>query len=74
VCRMQLYGNSHTRLTGIIREVHKQRAKIEFPNVNKQLIIPMLFIHSPMQEDQVKEQDLEIDTWFLKKNRIIPLC
>ena len=70
---MLVYGNPRTRLVGIIRDLQKQRAKIEFPQYNKELFVPRLYIHSKLQEDQNRKQELEIDTWFLKKNRILPL-
>lgn len=69
-----LYGNIHTRLSGIIKELQQNRAKIEFPTCNhKQLSVPWNFIHSQIQRVLNQPQEMEIETWFLKKNRIIPL-
>lgn len=68
-----VYGNTRTRLVGILRDIEKQRAKIEFPEYNKELIVPRLFIHSKLRENLNAKQELEIDTWFLKKNRVLPL-
>ena len=70
---MMVYGNTRTRLVGILRDVQQQRAKIEFPNYNKELFIPKLFIHSKLPENINATQEFEIETWFLKKNRILPL-
>lgn len=67
------YGNTHTRLVGIIRDVQKKRAFIEFPKYQKKLTVPRLYIHSQMKDTVDQEQELEIETWFLKKNRVIPL-
>ncbi|MHA2001526.1 MAG: hypothetical protein ACTSVU_05480 [Promethearchaeota archaeon] len=70
---MMIYGNSYTKLSGIIRDIQQQRAIIEFPKYNKQLMIPKLFIHSKITEELDCEQDMEIESWYLKKNHIIPL-
>jgi len=68
------YGNSRTRLSGIIKNIHQNRAKIEFPSCNnKQISVPRNFIHSDIKNIVGKKQDMEIETWFLRKNRIIPL-
>jgi len=67
------YGNNRTRLSGIIRDIQQNRAKIEFPNNNhKQISVPRSFIHSELKNILGKKQEMEIETWFLKKNRIIP--
>ncbi|MHA1519023.1 MAG: hypothetical protein ACTSVZ_01040 [Promethearchaeota archaeon] len=70
---MMPYGNDHTRLAGIIREIQKNRAVVEFPQFQKQISIPQRCIHSKIHAFLNQEQELEIDTWYLKKNRIIPL-
>ena len=70
---MMPYGNDHTRLAGIIREFQKNRTVIEFPQFQKQISIPQQCIHSKIHAFLNQEQELEIDTWILKKNRIIPL-
>ena len=68
------YGNSRTRLFGIIKDVQQKRAKIEFPTCNhKQISVPWNFIHSDIKNIVGKKQEMEIETWFLRKNRIIPL-
>ena len=68
------YGNSRTRLSGIIKDIQQSRAKIEFPSCNhKQISVPWNFIHSDLKNIVGKKQDMEIETWFLRKNRIIPL-
>ena len=46
---------------------------IEFPEYKKKITVPQLFIHSKINNKLHQEQELEIDTWFLKKNRVIPL-
>lgn len=70
---MMPYGNDYTRLTGIIRRVHEKQAHIEFPHLGKEICIPSFFIHSPINTNIKGEQDIEIETWFLKRNRIIPI-
>ena len=70
---MMVYGNTRTKLVGIIRDVQKKRALIEFPKYNKQLMIPRLLIHSNLQEEVDSTQEMEIETWFLKRNRVLPL-
>ena len=70
---MMVYGNTRTRLVGIIRDVEQRRALIEFPDYNKQLMVPRLYIHSKFQEKVNCKQELEIETWYLKRNRILPL-
>lgn len=67
------YGNTRTRLTGIIHDIQQSRANIEFKEVKKQLSVPMYFIHSPIHVDPHKEQEMEIEEWFLKQNRVISL-
>ncbi len=66
------YGGKVTKLPGIVREVNTSRATIEFPTYNKKISVPQYFIHSEIQ-DLNKEQMLKIETWYLKKNRVIPL-
>lgn len=70
---MMPYGNSHTKLSGIIREVQKNRAIVEFPQYNRKISIPAHCIHTRFNQALNKEGELEIDTWFLKKTRVIPL-
>lgn len=71
---MKPYGNSRTRLAGIIKDIQQNRAKIEFPTCNhKQISVPRNFIHSDIKNVVGKKQEMEIETWFLRKNRIIPL-
>jgi len=67
------YGNSHTKLAGIIRDVQKSQVTVEFPHMCDPVFIPSRFIHSSYIKGLNKEQELEIDTWFLKKTRVIPL-
>ncbi len=67
------YGNKRTKLVGINRDVQKKRAYIEFPKYQKKLTVPRLFIHSQLKDTIDQEQELEIETWFLKKNRVILL-
>ena len=68
------YGNSRTRLSGIIKDIQQNRAKIEFPSCNhRQISVPRNFIHSDIINIVGKKQVMEIETWFLRKNRIIPL-
>jgi len=68
------YGNSRTRLAGIIKDFQQNRTKIEFPTCNnKQISVPRNFIHSDIINIVGKKQEMEIETWFLRKNRIIPL-
>jgi len=44
------YGNSRTRLSGIIKDIQQNRAKIEFPTCNhKQILVPWNFIHSEIK-------------------------
>jgi hypothetical protein len=70
---MIAYGNSRTKITGIIRKVQQKQAMIQFPEFQKECPVPCWFIHSPLKEDPNTPQELEIETWYLKKNRIIPL-
>ncbi|MCF2139090.1 MAG: hypothetical protein K9W44_03445 [Candidatus Lokiarchaeota archaeon] len=67
------YGNDHTKLSGIIRDIQKHRAVVEFPQFNKKIIIPFQCIHSQINQALNQERELEIDTWYLKKTRVIPL-
>jgi len=68
------YGNSRTRLAGIIKDLQEKHAKIEFPAYNnKKISVPWNFIHSDIKNILGKKQEMEIETWFLRKNRIIPL-
>ncbi len=67
-----MYGNNRTRMTGIIRDVQKKMAVVEFTDKKRQFTIPKLFIHSPLEINPNKQQEIEIDTWYLMRNRIIP--
>ena len=69
---MMPYGNSYTRLDGIIREFNQNRAVIEFPRYQKKIPVPTRFIRSALCELDL-EHELEIETWYLKKNRVLPL-
>lgn len=71
---MKPYGNSRTVLSGIIKDFQQKHAKIEFPTCNNtQISVPRNFIHSDIENIVGKKQEMEIETWFLRKNRIIPL-
>lgn len=70
---MKMYGNNHTKLSGIIRDIQKQQLLIEFPEYSRQLCIPTAFIHTHGESKINQRQELEIDTWYLKKTRILPL-
>jgi len=70
---MMRYGNEYTRLTCIIRQMHEKQAKIEFPQFGKECYVPKFFIHTPIKETPGEQQELDVETWFLKRNRIIPL-
>jgi hypothetical protein len=70
---MMPYGNDYTRLTCIITEMQEKQARIEFPHLGKECFMPKFFIHSPIKENSSEEQELEFETWYLKRNRIIPL-
>ncbi len=69
---MMPYGEKFTNLHGIVRERKQNRATIEFPTYNKKILVPEFFIHSEIK-DLNKKQMLKIETWYLKKNRVIPL-
>jgi len=66
-------GNDNTRVLGIIHQVQGNNTRIEFPQFGKEMYIPNFFIHSPIRENQTITQMIEIETWFLKRNRIIPI-
>ena len=68
-----VYGNTRTKLVGIIREIQKRSAVIEFPKYQKELIVPRLLIHSKLSDKIDTKQELEIETWYLKRNHILPL-
>ena len=71
---MKPYGNSRTVLSGIIKDFQQRHAKIEFPTCNnKQISVPRNYIHSDIKNIVGKKQEMEIETWFLRKKRIIPL-
>ncbi|RLI67017.1 MAG: hypothetical protein DRO88_00270 [Promethearchaeia archaeon] len=67
------YGNTHTKLSGIIRDIQRNRAIVEFPQFKKKIPIPAYCIHSRLKQILNQESELEIDTWYLKKIRLIPL-
>lgn len=70
---MMVYGNPRTKLVGIIRDIEKQRALIEFPKYQKKIMVPRLYIHSKLPEQVNSQKEVEIETWYLKKNRVLPL-
>ncbi|MHA1745988.1 MAG: hypothetical protein ACTSWW_08300 [Promethearchaeota archaeon] len=70
---MMPYGNNYTRLAGIIREFNHHRAVIEFPRYQKKIPVPTRFIRSELCDQLNLEHELEIETWYLKKNRVLPL-
>jgi hypothetical protein len=67
------YGNEYTRISGIIHDVQDRQARIEFPEFGKECCIPRFFIHSPIEKKENSRQDIVVETWYLKRNRIIPL-
>jgi len=69
---MMPYGEKYTNIPGIVRKMEGYRSTIEFPTYNKKIPVPNSFIHSKIR-DVNKEQMLKIETWYLKKNRVIPL-
>jgi hypothetical protein len=69
---MITYGNSRTKMVGIIRKVQEKQFTIQFPQLDHEVLVPFWTIHSPVQEDPTHSQEMEIDTWFLKKNRVLP--
>ena len=74
VCeRMRPYGNDYTDLIGIVHERQGSLATIEFPKHNKKLSIPKYYIKNDLHSIKPnEEQMLKIESWILKKNRIIP--
>ena len=70
---MRIYGNDNVVLSGIIKKVLQRTAVIEFPhNNNREIPVPKYLIHGKYEEGRIKEeQNLEIESWFLRKNHII---
>jgi hypothetical protein len=60
-------------MAGIIRKVQEKQALIQFPQLEREVPVPFWYIHSPIKVDPEHVQEVEIETWYLKKNRIIPL-
>lgn len=68
---MQIYGNTHTEIDAIVSQETNHKCHVKFLATNQELMVPKIYIHTPIEVQ--KAQKLRIDTWFLRKNRIIPL-
>lgn len=69
---MRIYGNSRTKMTGIIKKIQQKQALVQFPSVGREVPVPVWFIHTAFKEGP-EPQELEIETWYLKKSRVLPL-
>lgn len=68
---MRFYGNDHTTIHGNIVGTEKNIFLIQFDQHPQTEMVPKHTLHK--YDVTIKgKQPLEIDTWFLKKNRIIP--
>ena len=69
------YGNKYRILTGIIRYIQDSMVKVEFESEKQDntVNVPKNIIHSEIEYKKGIPQTFKIPTWFLKRNRIIPL-
>ena len=69
---MQFYGNEHTQIDAITLGDDNNYFHMRFPSVEKEAFVPKSSVHTLPQISPIPQR-IEIDTWFLKRNRIIPL-
>ena len=69
------YGNKYRILTGVIRDIQDSMLKVEFEskNQNNTVNVPKNIIRSEIEYKKGISQIFKIPTWFLKRNRVIPL-
>lgn len=67
---MRIYGNEKTKIYAIVEKIDDTTVLMHFDNAV--INVPKSVIHSQI-EPLLQKMELEIDTWFLKRNRIIPL-
>lgn len=68
---MLVYGNDITNIDCIVKNIDNNYTLIDFLN-HRQLFVPNIVIKSKIEKNNTITT-IGIDTWFLKKNRIIPL-
>ena len=69
---MLVYGNELTQIEGTVVRSTKFSATIKFNTNHKQLYVPLRYIVNVNCEERGK-QLIKLQSWFLRKNRIIPL-
>ncbi len=71
------YGNNDSKtLSGVIKEVQERMVKISFNTVHskgKIVTVPKNIINSKFVMKAGVTQEFNIPTWFLKRNRVVPL-
>lgn len=70
---MNVYGNTLTKINATVLTKTKSHVEIKYNDETKHLI-PSLYIMNDIENlNTGVAQELSIETWFLKRQRIIPL-
>jgi hypothetical protein len=71
---MMFYGNEYRKMTGVIRDISKQLVKVEFTKIqvkNNTVFIPKNLIKGNVDFEQDVEQDFQLPSWFLRRNKLV---
>lgn len=69
---MRFYGNDHTTINADILKIGKTKVIVKFKESEEPLHVFRQCIHN-LEHGDVGKRKIEIDTWFLKRMRIIPI-
>ena len=71
---MMFYGNEYRKMTGIIRDISKQLVKVEFTKIEMKdntIFIPKNIIKGNVEYEAGIEQDFQLPSWFLRRNKLV---
>ncbi|TFG20302.1 MAG: hypothetical protein EU530_03765 [Promethearchaeota archaeon] len=72
---MMFYGNEYRKMTGVIRDISKQLVKVEFTKIqvkDNTVFVPKNIIKGKVEFEQGIEQDFQLPSWFLRRNKLVP--
>ena len=70
---MRFYGDTYTKMSGELIDSQRNFWKIRFQNQKDAIFVPKYLILHPVNQTLGIAQDFSVPTWFLKRQRIIPL-
>ncbi|MHA1111367.1 MAG: hypothetical protein ACTSRE_09710 [Promethearchaeota archaeon] len=71
---MMFYGNEYRKMTGVIRDISKQLVKVEFTKIqvkDNTVFVPKNLIKGNVEFEQDIEQDFQLPSWFLRRNKLV---